>query len=926
MSEPLFQSSIWKSTLDVNSVFSSEHKNEVDLLRTVFLQARKNAAIIAENIKQSQPGLTIHDITHLDSLFETCDLILNEKDNRLNPVEAFVLGCSILFHDLGMALYVWEEEIYEIKKTPEFADLLFDFLYNKFERKPTSTELDNPSNEDLNIVLATIFRLHHAEKAKDLPKKSWKFNGQEIYIIDNFELREKLGEKIGTIAQSHWWSVETLRSYFKDTISPAPTGYPPLWKIDNIKISCLLRIADFINIDDRRAPTFQFALLRPGNYSQLSVLHWTFQNKMNRPIIKDGLIIYESKSPFIDIESDSWWLAYNTISDINKEIGFVNELLTDRCYTRLVCIGVKGAGNPMVFAESVKSEGWSPANTEFKISDLYNVINKLGGLQLYGERYEVPIKELIQNAVDAILAKKIFVPHFADEVIVNFYIDKYGDEWLEIKDNGIGMSMSKMLNYLLDFGKSYWASDLVRIEYPGLRSSNFKHTGNYGIGFFSIFMIAKEVTVISKPLNGGDTNILEFKNGIKSNPILKKSKDWFESGTVVKLKLSKTNYYINENFITTLLKKISFSIKINKEEDSLSILCKALAPAISGNMMSTYLHGSTKKVVNSYDWHELDEFELLKRIYGIDENGENRAGAVEYLKFIAQFIKPIVSIENGEIIARATIIRKDSQVTNLFKGVITVGGLTESSLMLLPGLWIGDNKRVTRDLAVPKCKYSDLLYWLEEQYNLLISFKHQFKQIELYEMASLFFSFGLECKDLPIANTVDGFLTFNDICQMDFGDHVLIRPVIKEYEPKLKTIPGLLYSKFSYFESTLNEFGRTEMLWTSEIEKKFSEIGLSPLVIHNPRSLFCFTILAIAKSWDVPFVDVIKYSFLSITKWQPIINVYQDEMGNYIEEPVLVVINPKLTTRKIIAKKYENEMKKWIGTADNVDFDISQFY
>ena len=51
------------------------------------------------------------------------------------------------------------------------------------------------------------------------------------------------------------------------------------------------------------------------------------------------------------------------------------------------------------------------------------------------------------------------------------------------------MSRRVLVDYLLDFGSSFWTSEGVKQEFPGLIGKGMPHTGRYGIGFFSVFML-----------------------------------------------------------------------------------------------------------------------------------------------------------------------------------------------------------------------------------------------------------------------------------------------------------------------------------------------------------------------------------------------------------------------------------------------------
>jgi len=51
--------------------------------------------MLAGDIHRDLPDLTVHDITHLDALWEMADLVAG-PDYPLNPLEAFALGAVFL--------------------------------------------------------------------------------------------------------------------------------------------------------------------------------------------------------------------------------------------------------------------------------------------------------------------------------------------------------------------------------------------------------------------------------------------------------------------------------------------------------------------------------------------------------------------------------------------------------------------------------------------------------------------------------------------------------------------------------------------------------------------------------------------------------------------------------------------------------------
>jgi hypothetical protein len=87
------------------------------------------------------------------------------------------------------------------------------------------------------------------------------------------------------------------------------------------------------------------------------------------------------------------------------------------------------------------------------------------------------------------------------------------------------MSQAVLTGPLIDFGSTYLSSALVRAERPGLLSKRRRRIGQFGIGFFSSFMIATDLSVVSRPFDAGldATRTLRFTNGIVSRPILLRS-------------------------------------------------------------------------------------------------------------------------------------------------------------------------------------------------------------------------------------------------------------------------------------------------------------------------------------------------------------------------------------------------------------------
>ena len=160
-----------------------------------------------------------------------------------------------------------------------------------------------------------------------------------------------------------------------------------------------------------------------------------------------------------------------------------------------------------------------------QVSNVAALIKSLGGYELYGQNHYIPLRELLQNASDAVRARRYLVEAYAgykEDYRGRVVIDVEEEETatkLTIRDNGIGMSLGTLTSELLDFGSSLWRSNRLAEEFPEILRTPFAATGRYGIGFFSVFMWATKVRVTTRKCNEQDrTYILEFEGGAVRRP------------------------------------------------------------------------------------------------------------------------------------------------------------------------------------------------------------------------------------------------------------------------------------------------------------------------------------------------------------------------------------------------------------------------
>ena len=308
----------------------------------------------------------------------------------------------------------------------------------------------------------------------------------------------------------------------------AATQLPTDWVVNEKKIACLLRCADAAHIDHRRAPSMLYALSKPKGDSDK---HWRFQHKLNKVTRVSDALVFSSGQDFNLEEAPAWWLCFDVVKMIDRELSLSNALLQDIGVHSFAASRVYGVESPRILAGQIRPNGWQPVDAEIRVTDPAQLARTLGGRNLYGQSAYAPIRELLQNAVDAIRARRKLEGRSRDWGRIKLTLEtarprSVDENWLHIDDTGVGMSERVLVGPLLDFGRSLWNSPLMQEEFPGLESRGIKPIGKYGIGFFSIFMLGERVNVISRPYKAGleATRVLEFSS-LSSRPILRNAKD-----------------------------------------------------------------------------------------------------------------------------------------------------------------------------------------------------------------------------------------------------------------------------------------------------------------------------------------------------------------------------------------------------------------
>ena len=510
-----FPSSVKRTGLFTILETDNELLNAIDLLRT-------NAGALAKTIERSVPTFTDHTLQHMDRLWEVADQLLTDVETRrFTSAEAFILTAGFYLHDIGMAFAATHEGLDRIRKSQPYRA----FVASTPEHLRSSKETEAGA-------IAFAVRSIHANAAIELSTAP--VPGTEIYLLEPRSIREAWGQICGTVAASHHWNIDRVEREFG---TPQIAPFPNHRNGDLVYVASILRLVDYAHINRDRASTLDRAFR--GQILPESIIHWLAQEHADGPNREGDYLVYRGANQQKDI--DAWWLYYDMLKGLDAEIRSVRRSLDGRISSkgRLCLEGVRGAESPDEAAKYIPTAGFMPLEVNVRAAEIDRLVGILAGESLYGKDPLAAVRELIQNAYDAVTLNAAIAITDLDKaalgIPIRIALTTTGSPMLEVVDWGIGMTKRVMTEYLITIASDYWGTQFHH-DFPSL--NEFNPTGRFGIGFLSVFMLGDRVTVESNR-SGGPRHQMTLR-GIARRGEMREMPHQTGSGTAVRIELKPT--------------------------------------------------------------------------------------------------------------------------------------------------------------------------------------------------------------------------------------------------------------------------------------------------------------------------------------------------------------------------------------------------
>ncbi len=181
---------------------------------------------------------------------------------------------------------------------------------------------------------------------------------------------------------------------------------------------------------------------------------------------------------------------------------------------------------------------------------------------VYSER-EIFLRELISNASDACdklryqaLTKPELIKDDADFRVTVTLDDKAGT--LTLSDNGIGMSHDDLISHLGTIARSGTSAFMDRMS--GDDSKDINMIGQFGVGFYSVFMVSDDISVVSRKA-GEDESWTWHSDGIGEYTLTPANKESRGTDIIIRIK-EDAKEFLEEYRIRSIIKTYSDHIAI----------------------------------------------------------------------------------------------------------------------------------------------------------------------------------------------------------------------------------------------------------------------------------------------------------------------------------------------------------------------------
>lgn len=504
------------------------------------------SSILHDNKMPFFPAYTDHGTEHIAAVLSAIAELIPEdvkSSGLLSATDAAVLVSAALLHDV--ALHITEAGFMRLvhgesehRPVPWFQSRLGEEPWHE-EWKRYLHEAKRYSDADLSkiygpcsadnsdlwcvripptdsrewnaydrLLIGEFIRRHHARLAHEIALSG--FPGLSDRDNTAFELLEDYRDLVGVVARSHGMPLRTSLDYLRCQYEGnlRPLNSMPVF------LMALLRVADYLQIDKPRAPSALLDLRQPQ--SPISLDEW----KKHETVVDISFSHVDPEAIHIQVGNRHSLRTHiqllELIQGLQRELDLSSAVLSE-VYGRLLptrfnCVKLsKSRVCSNIESSELRDQlDYVPIATKFRVDP--NVLVLLVE-PLYGDNPTIAIRELLQNALDAVRERVRYCENRGIDVaslnlreqecdvVLSLEESEDGSWHLRCSDSGVGMDLTTVTDYFLRAGASYrdnpdWRAEFIDDE----GHSTVTRSGRFGIGVFATFLLGNSFYVETRPI------------------------------------------------------------------------------------------------------------------------------------------------------------------------------------------------------------------------------------------------------------------------------------------------------------------------------------------------------------------------------------------------------------------------------------------
>lgn len=484
---------------------------------------------------------TIHNIHHIDEMLRIIEWLIPDCTKRImTSAEWLMLTLSVYFHDLGMVV---TKEEYEKRNNSSF-----NVYKTQVLKEMDNTEyIEYVKKQDDHFLYQEFVRENHAKRISQWISGSFETDLGEVSAIRDIvkDILQNLDDifkiDLAMICESH--HKDDIDDFIKYRVNSV-YGNDNQERVNLNYIAIILRIADLLHITKDRTPSLTRKIINVSN--PFSVVEWEKQKavravkpkakrdeeeNINEELEKDTI---EVTAYFQGAETAEAYFGLSSyLQYTRKELQRCNEIV-EKSQKKEGAIEYRFPWRE-IDESRITVIGFETNKLQFTIAQ-ENILQLLVGHTLYNDS-SVVVRELVQNSIDAVKLQNQYELKRGDKVTKG----KIQIDWDEIKrelyfwDNGTGMTMFDVENFLLKVGASKYRDDTIKKQFP-----NFSSISHFGIGILTCFLVANDIDIITNSEEQNDVNCISLRK-VNGNYLLRRinkseaDKRIRSHGTMVKL-------------------------------------------------------------------------------------------------------------------------------------------------------------------------------------------------------------------------------------------------------------------------------------------------------------------------------------------------------------------------------------------------------